>query len=367
MPMGVSLHAADLHYGGGLVLHTASSGSVRQLSEIYLRVERGSYAGVGAVRINIAYLNGLAPQAVIDEAVSAIAAIDWSRAPAELLGDEAWRQSCSAAVQSLIDIALHDLLARQQQQCVAAMLGAPVGKDGVSSTTNQTLFWSSYDDLLASAARYIERGFRKLKVRIGIGDFDEDCRRIAALRQRFGTDIEIAADANGAWQPDAAIERLTKLAAFRLAYVEQPVAAGDWDCLAILASKSPVPIMLDESIATELDLARVCQFGGRLLAHLKLVKLGGISPTMAAARRLSAAGVPFMIGQMNEGGVCTAAALHVAYATKPAYAELYGADGLIDDSADGVSYRDGLVSIAAQAGLGVTFDTNRTKLIREFN
>jgi len=62
---------------------------------------------------------------------------------------------------------------------------------------------------------------------------------------------------------------------------------------------------------------------------------------MAAARRLTDAGIPFMIGQMNEGAAATAAALHVACATSPAFAELYGADGLIDDPVSGVSYTAG--------------------------
>ena len=39
--MRVSLHLADLHYGGGLVLHTASSGSIPSLTEVYLRLDDG--------------------------------------------------------------------------------------------------------------------------------------------------------------------------------------------------------------------------------------------------------------------------------------------------------------------------------------
>jgi len=80
-----------------------------------------------------------------------------------------------------------------------------------------------------------------------------------------------------------------------LAYVEQPVPPGDWAAVDHLAERSPLPVMLDEGVATLDDIARICSYGGRILAHLKLVKLGGIAPTVAAARRLSVAGVPFMI------------------------------------------------------------------------
>ena len=124
--------------------------------------------------------------------------------------------------------------------------------------------------------------------------------------------------------------------------------------------------MLDESVGTPDDVSRICGYGGRILAHLKLVKLGGIGPTVAAARQLTAARVPFMIGQMNEGAAATAATLHVACATRPAFAELYGADGLIDDPASGLTYSNGAVQAPNTPGLGVGFDAAATKLIGEF-
>ena len=79
MTMRVSLHAADLHYGGNLVLHTASSGVVPHLEELYLRIDDGDVVGVGEVRANIAYLNGIAADEVRDAAVAAIVVVDWWR------------------------------------------------------------------------------------------------------------------------------------------------------------------------------------------------------------------------------------------------------------------------------------------------
>ena len=364
--MRASLHAADLHYGGGLVLHTASSGSVPHLAELYLRLERDGIVGIGEVRANIAYLNGLSPQAVTADALAACAAADWSRPPEQLLaGMDQWAAPYSAPVRALIDAALHDLVARRAGRSVSSWLtGAEPAP--VSAPTNQTLFWSSDEDFAARAARYVERGFRDLKVRVAAGDIARDLSRIAHLRERFGDSVKIAADANGQWSEGEAARHLQALAEFGLAYVEQPIAAGDWAALGRLAASSPVPIMLDESVTGAADVERICDAGGRLWAHLKLVKLGGIGPTFRAARRLAAAGVPFMVGQMNEGAAATAAALHVVHATAPAFAELYGADGLIDDPASGLAYGDGTVSVAAAPGLGVSFDASRAHLIREF-
>jgi L-alanine-DL-glutamate epimerase-like enolase superfamily enzyme len=364
-PLRVSLHSANLHYGGGLVLHTASSGSIPHLSEIYLRLDDGETIGIGEVRANIAYLNGFAEPTVVECATGAVGEVDWTRDPVELIATMAdWGAPLIAPVRALIDCALHDFVARRERLSVAAWLGAATQK--VVSETNQTLFWSSFEAFLAQAQAYVDRGFRDLKVRVAAADFAEDLRRIAMLRTRFGTQVKIAADANGRWSATEALEKLDALAVYDLAYVEQPVPPGDWSAVDCLAARSPVPVMLDESLATLDDIARICGYGGRILAHLKLVKLGGIAPTVAAARLLSGAGIAFMIGQMNEGAAATAAALNVACATSPAFAELYGADGLVDDPVSGVSYAAGTVHTSHASGLGVAFDAAATQLIGDF-
>jgi L-alanine-DL-glutamate epimerase-like enolase superfamily enzyme len=263
----------------------------------------------------------------------------------------------------LFDCALHDLVAKRAGKSVTALLGASGA--GVLQT-NQTLFWSSFDGFVAQARAYVDRGFLDLKVRVGVDVIAEDIRRIAELRRLFGNRIRIAADANGQWCEAEARDHLNQLAEFDLAYIEQPIAAGDWSAVERIALESPVAIMLDESVASAGDVARICGLGGKVLAHLKLVKLGGIAPTIAAARDLADAGVPFMIGQMNEGAAATAAALHVASVTVPVFAELYGADGLIDDPISGIVYADGTVRSGSGPGLGITFDARKARLLQEF-
>jgi L-alanine-DL-glutamate epimerase-like enolase superfamily enzyme len=357
-----SLHAADLHYGGDLVLHTASSGSIAHLSEIYLRLDDGATVGIGEVRVNIAYLNGYAPETVTQAAVAAVSAIDWRRDAADLLATMGeWGARLIAPVRALIDCALHDFIARRAGVSVAASLGSSVTP--IVWPTNQTLFLSSEETFLAQAQAYVDRGFRDLKVRVAAGHFSEDLHRIAALRVKFGDQVKVAADANGRWSEAEALDNLKALELFGVRYVEQPVAPGDWSVIDRLAAQSPVAMMLDESVTGPEDIARICGYGGKVYAHLKLVKLGGIAPTMQAAGLLSQANVPFMIGQMNEGAAATAATLHVACATSPAFAELYGADGLIDDPVSGITYGAGNVRANDAPGLGVTFDPATTHSI----
>jgi L-Ala-D/L-Glu epimerase len=215
------------------------------------------------------------------------------------------------------------------------------------------------------AERYVTRGFRKLKLRVGVRSVHEDCARLALLRDLFGDSIELAIDANGTWPLDDANAKLREMARFDLAYAEQPIAAGNWEAALRLADASPIPVMLDESIAASADIDRVIEARGKLWAHLKIIKLGGITPTIESARRLAAAGIPFMIGQMNEGAAATAAAYHCTIATNPAHAELYGADGLIDDPVQGVRYGQGTIRVEPAPGLGVQIDTRNLETLWE--
>jgi len=244
------------------------------------------------------------------------------------------------------------------------MTGADIA-EAISHPTNQTLSISDDATVLSRAETYVARGFRDLKVRVGAGDFADDLRRLRLLRDRFGDDVKLAADANGGWSLEDAPRRLGDLEPFRLAYLEQPVAPRGFDDLARLAEDSPVPIMLDESVSDARSIADLCAGGHRLMAHLKLVKLGGLGPTIDAAHRLRDAGVPIMIGQMNEGGLATAAALHACAAVGPRFAELYGADGLENDPTQGLVYRDGTVAAPARPGLGLGFMADHTQTLWE--
>ncbi|MFT9163912.1 MAG: mandelate racemase/muconate lactonizing enzyme family protein [Komagataeibacter saccharivorans] len=371
--MRVTLHRAMLTYADPAAsVHTASSGPVAGLDTLYLLVDTPHGAPVvGEVRINCAYLNGYEPDTIMRAAVAMLPTIDWA-AGADALLESGAGQGQIAPVRMLLDSLLHDWAAKARGVPVARMLAPAMpgnangpGGDEIAHATNQTLFLTPMDVFLARAEAYVARGFRDLKVRLG-ADADDDITRIAALRARFGRDVHIAADANGVWGEDHARRMLDRLATYDLSYVEQPVAPGDWAMLDRVARTSPVAIMLDESVASPADVERIIDLPRTVMAHLKLLKFGGVAPVMAAVRRLRAEHVGFMTGQMNEGGIGTAAVLHVAAATAPDHAELYGADGLSNDPATGVTYGAGMARVSARAGWGVDFNPAGTTLVTEY-
>jgi len=125
--------------------------------------------------------------------------------------------------------------------------------------------------------------------------------------------------------------------------------------------------MLDESLDSPAAVERLIASGAPMLAHLKLAKLGGLDRLMAAGRRLAAAGIGVMVGQMNEGVPSTLAAAHAAVALRAPFAELYGADGLEDDPAGALTYAGGALVLPPGAGLGASAVTAAETVLWELN
>jgi L-alanine-DL-glutamate epimerase-like enolase superfamily enzyme len=297
----------------------------------------------------------------VEGAITAIGRIGWDAGPQALIEDlPDPGAGFPAPVRALVDCLLHDWAAREAGRPLAEWLG---GSFLGAWPSNQTLFWGDDATLEGLARDHLGRGFRSLKLRVGIEDSAADLRRLARLRELAGPRAELAVDVNGRWPLDQAIANLRAMEPLDIAYVEQPLAAGDWDGLRSLRAATRVPVMLDESLGRASDIETLLSIPDPPGAHLKIVKMGGIGPLVAAGRRLTAAGVEVMVGQMNEGALATAAAAHCAMVVRPRHAELYGADGLVDDPAEGLIYAEGRVVVPRTPGLGPALHPERTSEI----
>ncbi|MBI3516341.1 MAG: mandelate racemase/muconate lactonizing enzyme family protein, partial [Proteobacteria bacterium] len=277
------LLGAQLHYEPGIQVFTAISGPIPGLSELYLVIERDDgFAGIGEVRANIEYLSHI-PEAEVAPLIRRVAErLDWSLPPEALLERlPPLSAETPALARAALESVLVEGLARRDGVPVAEVLG---GTWQARAASCNCLFWSPEDVFQRLAQRYVDDGFREIKVRIAIADFERDLARLGWLRERFGARIKLAVDANGAWSGDVAAERLRALERFDLAYVEQPTTVGDWAAFESAARATSIPLMLDEGLASEADVARLCRLGPPFLAHLKIAKLGGPRAVVAAAR-----------------------------------------------------------------------------------
>ena len=95
----------------------------------------------------------------------------------------------------------------------------------------------------------ITAGFHCIKMKIGAIDFQTEIELIKSIRASFSAkDMEIRVDANGAFSPSEALEKLKTLSEFDLHSIEQPIKQGQIDEMARLCEATPLPIALDEEL-----------------------------------------------------------------------------------------------------------------------
>ncbi len=150
------------------------------------------------------------------------------------------------------------------------------------------------------------RGYPAVKVKV------RDASGVAlvrAVREAVGPGVGVRVDANGAWDVDTAVAMITRLAAFDLEYVEQPVASlAD---LAAVRRRVDVPIAADECIRTLDDARELRRLDAADVVVLKQQPLGGVRAALALAET---AGVPAVVSSMMETSVGIAAGVALAAA-----------------------------------------------------
>ena len=102
----------------------------------------------------------------------------------------------------------------------------------------------------------LEEGWNCIKLKIGAIDFEAELELLKYIRSQFSkSDIELRVDANGAFSPDNALEKLQRLAEMDLHSIEQPIKQHQWNEMAELCEKTPLPIALDEELIGIFDIA----------------------------------------------------------------------------------------------------------------
>ena len=122
--------------------------------------------------------------------------------------------------------------------------------EGQSYIPINGLIWMGDTDFMRQQIKSkLEENYACIKIKIGALDFEQECAILADIRKEFSSDsLDLRVDANGAFTPETALQKLERLAAYNLHSIEQPIAAGQWQAMAELCKQTPVPIVLDEEL-----------------------------------------------------------------------------------------------------------------------
>lgn len=150
-------------------------------------------------------------------------------------------------------------------------------------------------------------GTAKVKVADPGQDFADDLARVAAVREALGPEGKLRVDVNASWTVLEAVERIGRLSAYDLEYVEQPVRTVAE--LIELRRLVTVPIAVDEAVRLSADPLEAAAAGAADVMVLKVQPLGGVHRALDLARR---AGLPVVVSSALETSVGLAGGVHLA-------------------------------------------------------
>jgi mandelate racemase len=254
------------------------------------------------------------------------------------------RQGILGMVLAGLDMALWDALGRAAGWPVVRLLGGrPLPLPAYDS-------FGIVDPISDERAirQSLERGFRAIKIKIGDGNVDADVATVAAIRRMIGPDIALMVDYNQSLDPPEALRRIARLAAYDLAWVEEPVPAEDIHGHARVRAGSAIRIQTGENWWFPRDMANAIGAGASNLAMLDVMKIGGITGWLRAAGQAEAASLPV------SSHIFVEASAHLLAVTPTAHwLEHLDSAGAI--MAEPIEVADGRIT-AKGPGLGMSWD-----------
>lgn len=264
---------------------------------------------------------GETPESVRGQIVNATAKV-----VAGATREELTRLLPPGAARNAINCAMWDLevqLTGALPQPLADLPAAPMA-------TAITISLDTPDAMGRAAVAAMANGARLLKAKL---DAKEPANCLRAIRAA-APGVPLIADANEGWTLDLLLELQPLLRELRVAFVEQPLPAGQDECLAGLTLQ--VPLCADESCHTAADLDQLA--GRYAVVNVKLDKTGGLTEALRLIAAAREQGFGVMVGCMVCTSLGIAPAFHIA-----ALADFVDLDGplWLREDRDGGAMMDG--------------------------
>src|SRR5215510_7131039 len=180
-----------------------------------------------------------------------------------------------------LDVAAWDALALAAGVPLATFLG---GKPQPILAYNSCgLGLMTPEEIAEEAEKFLRRGFRAVKLRLGYATLKEDLAAVHAVRRRIGNDIALMVDYNQVLSVADALERGRALDRENIYWLEEPIRHDDYAGYASLRQALTTPVQIGENFSTPVAMETALAAGAADYVMPDLERIGGVTGWRRAA------------------------------------------------------------------------------------
>ncbi len=250
-------------------------------------------------------------------------------------------ESNNCAAKASVDIALHDLIGKLVNQPWYNILGLNKNNTPVTSFT----IGIDTPEIIKQKVGEANE-FRIIKVKLGTENDREIIETIRSI-----SDKPISVDANQGWKiKELALDMIYWLKEKNVLFIEQPMPKNNFDEVAWLTDRSPLPTFADEDVQRLSDIIKVKGVYSGI--NIKLMKCTGIREAVKMITLAKALNMMVMLGCMTETSCAISAAAQLSPLVD--YADLDGNLLIKNDVFTGSKIVNGKIYLNSIPGIGVT-------------
>jgi D-galactarolactone cycloisomerase len=265
------------------------------------------------------------------------------------------RRGLTISAMSGIDTALWDLKGKSLNVPVLDLLGGSCRDEMPAYASGG---WADANNIGAQLNGYVEKGFKAVKMRVGVmdGTVQNSINRVKAAREALGPDIKLMADAHGTFSVPEAKKFCRGVEDCDLYWFEEPISPDNRHGTAEVRSATTIPIAAGESEYTSFDIRDLLEVRALDVIQPDAAIIGGISEAARVSHLAS-------VHQLELAPHCWGSAysfmagLNVAFASSSAIIIEFSLGGnpmMYDLVKEQITVSNGVISAPTLPGLGLT-------------
>ncbi len=254
-----------------------------------------------------------------------------------------------------IDTALWDLLGKELGAPVYQLLGASNRPIKGYITGGYYREDKDIKKLVEEEKSYVQAGFDTVKIKIGGLSIEEDLKRVSAVREALGRNVNVACDANNVYDFNAATRMGRELEKLGVIFFEEPIMTDYPDLSASLAQSLDMPIAGYETAYTQFEYRDMIEKHAVDIVQADASWNGGITELLNIGALANAHGFP-LIPHYSAGGIGFVASLHAAAAVGSPMIEYHLRPNPLRKklAGDAIKHESGAFQLPNKPGLGVS-------------